>query len=490
MIPRWADLRSNATLPLAAGRATAFAASFCIPAVLARTFPPAVFGTYKQIFLLQATLFGIAQIGMAESLFYFVPADSRRSGRFVANAIVALAISGLVTAAALTLAAPAIAVWFDNPSLAHYLPLLALSVWLVLVAAPLEIVLTARHRYIGAAFTYAASDAVKAVLLLVPAVVTRDLTWLMAGAVMFGALRVGGLLTIARREFGGSLRPAAALASEQAAYVVPFAAYVCVEVVQMSVHQFAVSAWTDPATFAIYAVGCLNVPVTELIAGPACNVMMVGLRGETSAADGGLRLWRETTARIALIVAPIVALLFVLSREIITLLFTDTYAASVHVFRVFLLVPLFAILQTDGVLRSRAETRFLLVLSVVKLGVVLVSVGPLLRYLGLPGAALSAVLALASAKLGALIRMRRVFGWRARRLLPWRELSETFAAATAAGVLAFLVKSAVRARLDAHAHPLEATIPAVATFALVYGAFLGLVRLTRRDASCAASPAS
>jgi len=54
-------LRNGSTLPLAAGRATAFAAAFFLPVVLARLFPPAVFGTYKQILLLQMTLYGIAQ---------------------------------------------------------------------------------------------------------------------------------------------------------------------------------------------------------------------------------------------------------------------------------------------------------------------------------------------------------------------------------------------------------------------------------------------
>ena len=36
----------------------------------------AEFGTYKQLFLIYATLFGVAQLGMAESLYYFIPRDS------------------------------------------------------------------------------------------------------------------------------------------------------------------------------------------------------------------------------------------------------------------------------------------------------------------------------------------------------------------------------------------------------------------------------
>ena len=84
---------------LVGGRAIGLAASFAIGIVLARVFDPADFGTYKQFFLVFATLYGIAQLGMAESLYYFVPRNAGATGRYVCNAMVtlALAASRLVT---------------------------------------------------------------------------------------------------------------------------------------------------------------------------------------------------------------------------------------------------------------------------------------------------------------------------------------------------------------------------------------------------------
>ena len=438
-------LRNGSTLPLAAGRATAFAAAFFLPVVLARLFPPAVFGTYKQIFLLQMTLYGIAQVGMAESLFYFVPAGGERGGRFVANSLVTLALSGLVTGVALVLGAPLVATWFDNPSLVRHLPVLAVVLWLTIVSAPLEILLTARQRYRRAAAAYGASNLVKALLLLLPALWTGDLGWLMAGAVAFGVLRVAATLAVARGEFRRDLAPDGALLSEQAMYVLPFAGYGLVEVVQASVHQLAVSAWTDPATFAIYAVGCLNVPLVELVAAPSSHVMMVGLREAEAAGNlrHGLRLWRDTTLRIALIIVPCVVGLLVVSRELIVLFFTDAYAASVPVFRVFVLVLILAVLQTDGVLRSRAEMRFLLLLGVFKLAVVLGTIRIFMAEWGLPGAALALLVSTAAAKVLALLRMRRALACSLRELLPWRGLTLVAAASLGAGVLAWLAKTFV-----------------------------------------------
>jgi len=103
---------------LVTGRVVGFVASFAIGIVLARIFAPAVFGTYKQFFLLYGTLYGLAQFGMAESLYYFVPRNSARTPRYVCNALITLAVAGLGCMGALYMWRSHIAEWLTNPALA------------------------------------------------------------------------------------------------------------------------------------------------------------------------------------------------------------------------------------------------------------------------------------------------------------------------------------------------------------------------------------
>ena len=98
------DSTSRPALLLVVGRSIGLAASFAIGIVLARLFEPAVFGTYKQFFLVYATLYGVLQLGMAESLYYFVPRQSEHTGRYVANAMAMLAAAGLLGTAGLYVA--------------------------------------------------------------------------------------------------------------------------------------------------------------------------------------------------------------------------------------------------------------------------------------------------------------------------------------------------------------------------------------------------
>src|SRR5438094_10226468 len=90
-------------LMLMTGRALAFAVTFFVPAVLARVFTLAEIGTYKQFMLITYTLFSFGQFGLAECLFYFMPADPARAGRYALNSVVMLGLMGLVFSSGLML---------------------------------------------------------------------------------------------------------------------------------------------------------------------------------------------------------------------------------------------------------------------------------------------------------------------------------------------------------------------------------------------------
>jgi O-antigen/teichoic acid export membrane protein len=469
--PRRTESIFRPALALMSGRSIGFAASFLIPVVLARVLDQAAFGTYKQFFLVASTLCGVLQLGMAESLFYFLPRGPREGGRYVANAALALIVGGLAGAVAVVVGGGALSRWFGNAELGSHTAALGGYVLLVVASAALEIAMVARKRYRLAAGTYAALDVLRAIALVGPALYAPHLGWVLLGAVAFAAVRCAVAWTYLAGEFRGGMRFDWKLLRTQVAYAAPLAMAGLVDIVQSNFHQYFVAYRVDAATFAIYAVGCLQVPLVEVAHASVLNVMMVRMsedlrEGRTGSA---LAAWHDSTRKLALMFFPLAAFLAVTAQPLIVLLFSDRYAASVPVFVASCIGLGLPAIAVDAALRVHAQTRIIFGLNAIRLAITVALISPLVAHFGLVGAVAATVLAAAVAKTLGLARVGVLMGLSPSRLLPWRDLARILAAALAAAALT----AAVRAELAAD--PLPSLVVAAALYGLGYAGALWIL---------------
>jgi O-antigen/teichoic acid export membrane protein len=425
------------------GRTIAFAATFFIPMVLTRIFDQAQFGTYKQLFLIWGTVFSIGQLGMAQSLYYFLPRSPHRGGAYAANCLLFMIGAGSCCLAALVFAAPRVSHWLSNDSLAPYLPWIGMYILLTMFSVALEIVLISRGGYRWASTTYAVSDIIRAAAFILPALLFHELEWLMKGAVLLAAIRAAVTVFYLRGAFGGGFRPDRALFREQLAYALPFGMAVLVEIVQTSMPQYVVSHLFDPAKFAIFAVGCLQIPLVDFAASPTSDVMMVKMQECLAAGRkrAVLEIWHDTTWKLALLFLPLTAFLMADAHDVIVFLFSAKYGASAPIFMAWSATILLTTMQVDGVMRVFAQTRFLLVLNLMRLAIIGGLIYWSLYRFGLLGAALVTVLATLAFKTGAMIRMKRLMNVDAKDLLPWRGLAGVAGAAACGSLVVIAIKA-------------------------------------------------
>lgn len=430
---------------LIAGRVLAFVFTFFIPVALVRAFDLASFGTYKQVFLVYMTLYGIAQLGMAESLYYFIPRHSADGGKLVFNSMMSMAAAGLACLATLAVVAPALAKWLGNPEMMAYAVPIGILLFLMLMSTVLEIVMVSRKEYLRAAYTYALSDLVRSLFFILPGVLLKSVGWLLAGAIAFAALRLLYTLWYLRDVFGRELAFDAAHLRRQIAYALPFEMAIVAEILQSNYHQYAVSYHFGAVIFAIYSVGCLQLPFVDVVAGPTCNVMMVRMAEEIR--EGRERnvaaIWRDSCRKLGLVFIPLFVLLVVSAREIILLLFTDRYSGAIPILMLWAAMVPFAVFQTDGLLRVYAQTRFILFLNIVRLGIIAGLIGWFLSTFGLAGAVLITLAATAVSKSLALVRAGGLMGIAPPQLLPWKSLAAVAAASAAASLPAWIIKTQV-----------------------------------------------
>ena len=430
------DTVAQPALWLIAGRGVGFLAAFIVPLVLVRVFEQATFGTYKQLFLIYATLFGVAQIGVAESLYYFVPRDPSTAGRYASNAVITLAAAGIASIVLLGGASESIAQWLTNAQLADTLVPLGVFLALMLTSAIAEIVLVSRRQYETAAYAYATSDIARAAFVLVPAIAIGTLQSVLWGAVAFAATRLIVMLWYFFRTFNTHFRPSLALWRSQWVYTLPFALAVGIEVVQGNVHHYVVASRFDPATFAIYAVGCLQIPLVDVMATSAANVMMVKMaeNGFDTRGSAALALWHDTMSRLAMVIVPLTIFLLIMARDIIVTLFTASYLASVPIFMLWTLTIVSFVPCIDAMLRVHAQTRFLFGLNLLRLALVLGLTTWFLSWYGLSGAVLVVLISTFVVRIIGLVRIARLLDTGLATVLPWARLTTTAVCSVIAAV--------------------------------------------------------
>ena len=428
---------------LMSGRIAAFAITFLTPVLLVRVFSQSEFGTYKQFMLITYTLFLIGQCGLAECLFYFLPKNPERSASYALNSVLMLFFSGVICWLGLLVSPSRIAHWMSNAALARYVPIMGAYLLFMLMGTVLEISMISRKRYNLAALTYVGSDLLRAGFLVIPALITRSLMWALIGSVVFFFLRVCAIFGYFKSEFSGRLNLDKTLLKEQWAYALPFSLSIVVQVIQQNYHQYAVAFHFSPAMFAIYSVGCLQIPLVDFMATPASNVMMVRMTEEQRDGNraGLLPIWHDTTRKLALLFFPFVGLLVVNAYGLITVLFTRAYAASVPLFMVWCLSILLSAFQTDGVLRVFAQMKYMVGINLVRLSLVLLLMSWFLARFSLMGAVLITLVGMVIAKILAIVRIRTLLGTTGIGVLPWKNLAGILVAAGVAAVPGILVNA-------------------------------------------------
>jgi O-antigen/teichoic acid export membrane protein len=408
--------------PLMVGRGISAVLTFSIPIVLARVLDPASYGTYKQFFLLAATVYLVGQVGLTASLYYFLPRHPpEERGRYYIQALTGLFFVGAAAGACVLLFSGALASRFSNPLLLELGPPLALYVWFYLAAAPLEIGLTACKRTGWAGTTYVLSDLVRVTALIGPVYLgagVRGLAWavtVFAGARFLAAWALGlsGAL-------GKAQLPSRKAVTAQLGYSLPFAGAVLLATAQMQLPQYVVAAFSDAATYAIFAVGVLQIPLTDMLYTPIAEVMMVRLAAGTEA--DAPAVFREAVARLSLFFLPLTAFALAVGPELIPTLYTVTYLAAVPIFLVALIELPLSALPVDGLLRSFNATGTLLRIGLFRLAFAVVVVPAAFFAFGLAGAMLGYVVTQWTVKTLMLVRAARRLGVPARSLIPWPEV--------------------------------------------------------------------
>jgi O-antigen/teichoic acid export membrane protein len=429
---------------LIAANIVKFAIGIFMPMILVRMLSHADYGSYQQMVLIGNAALALLVLGLPTSVFYFNSHVGRdRVPTLVLQTSLLLLAGGAVAAVGVCLGAAPIARALNNPGMAWLLSLYAISTGFVIASEHSISFLIAQNRYVLSVAFEVGEALVRIVLLVTPLWLGYGFSGLIVCIVIYSILRFVGrsLYLFLGSGLDYAHRDKRWFIGEQLNYSIPIAMTSLVAMLGSTFNRGILAHTFTPADYAIYAVGNVVLPFATIFQSAVANV----LRAEMPllVRDGKLteavRIVRESVRKLSIIVLPAFIFLLAHSYQFITVLFTNSYAESVGVFRICVwelpldTLILSAIPQIFGKTRANmyinfAGTAFLLVCSFT-----------LIKTIGFYGAALAGILTQYFIVTLFMVVVLRLMRTSLVRLLPLPELLKVVVAAGIGALVSRLV---------------------------------------------------
>lgn len=421
--------------------------SFVLPLALVRIMSVPEFGLYKQAFQVLLTALGLLNLQVAVSVFYFMAREPEKKLQVALNVVIFYGLLGALVAVLFVIWPGWVTLIFKDSGLVPYVPLLGLAILSWLVSTNLESVPVAAGNVRVASILIVAAQFTRSILMIIAALVFGTLEAILIAAILQGAAQIVFVAIYLHRRFGKLWASFDwRLFKAQVGNALPFGIGGVAAVMQEDMHNYFVSYYYDSAGFAIYSVGCFQLPLLGVLTNSFSSAFNPDVARHEQAGDykGILLAWAHVIRSLAFVLAPAFALLFITRREFITSLFTAQYAASMPIFAVYLFVVLIQMSMHYPILRAFDEFRyFRFKLYVVLLPVTFAALHLGWRALGLVGVAAAVVFVRALDMIIIVRVVGRKLGIKAHDLRHFAPLLRIAAATAIAAVGAVLARLAL-----------------------------------------------
>jgi O-antigen/teichoic acid export membrane protein len=351
---------TSLTSYLLVAKVLSFGLNVILPLLLVRRLSQTDLGIYKQAFQIVATSIVLLPLGFQMSAFYFLPREPENRGSVVFNVLLFHLLMSSLGGLALALFPQALAWVFSSPALVPYAPVLGMVIVVWGASAFLETVVVANQEGRLSGTMVFGVQLSKTILLVSAAAIFGTVGSLIYAALLQGTLQSCVLLYYLESRFPGFWRRVDwPMFSRQISYALPLGMAGLLYTVETDFHYYFVSHQFGPAIFAVYSIGCTDLPLITVLADSVSSVMLprASLLQQENNHREILELLARVARKLSLVYFPVYAFFMAAGHVFIIALFTKRYEASWPVFAVNLtLIPLLIFLA-DPVVRAFANQR-------------------------------------------------------------------------------------------------------------------------------------
>jgi O-antigen/teichoic acid export membrane protein len=346
---------------LTAANGLAFTMALLLPLLLVRKLSQAEFGLYKQAFQILATAVSLLYLNVSTSAYYFMPREPERKPQVVLNILIFYLMVGSALALLFFIYPQWVTLIFNSSDLVPIITPLGLAILLWLVAVNLECIMVANGDIRWSSTMIVCMQLLKTSLLIGAATIFGNVRAMVIAAIILGVVHCTILFVYLHDRFGDFWRRFDwRLFKAQLSNALPFGMGGVALVIQSDLHNYYVSHEFSPTEFAIYSVGCSQLPLLVILFNSVDSALFPEIAQlEKEGARGRIiQVWAKGMRLLALAFFPVCALLFLVRHEFITTLFTASYAAATPIFAINLFILLLMIAVSNPVLRAFADFKY------------------------------------------------------------------------------------------------------------------------------------
>jgi O-antigen/teichoic acid export membrane protein len=434
------DRLKRRALSLGAVKAFDHAMHFLLPIVLVRCLDTTSFGEYRLLWLVIATVL-IATLNMGGTLYYFVPRSPPARARLhIHQTMLYMTVAGALCALA---ASPL------NPLLPPTVAPLGKYGWVVpafvslwLLGTLLDSLPAVDERIKWQVSVTTAVSALRTLAVAAAAWLTGDLLvvlWVLFGIVLLKVLLL--LAYVARRHgLGGPWFERAAF-SQQFRHSAPIGLTNALYSLRAQSDQWIAASLFALSSFAAFSIGAIIGQVVHIFRMSVLEAVLPSMSRLQAAADlrGMMDMASRANVLVGTVVYPLLGFAFVFADEIVTVIYTTSYAEAVPVMRVYIVGLLPMIVEMGSLILLLRQGAYAMGVTGLALCISVAVSWTAAQHFGLPGAAAGSVLAVYLDRVLMLRRVAQQTGIALRKLQDWRALANTLALAAVSAALAWLL---------------------------------------------------
>lgn len=363
--PKKISLKSQSAWILSA-KIIGFGFSFLLPLLVVRFLNKDEVGTYRQVFLIIINANAIFTLGFGMSAYYYLPRETSRRSAVIFNTLLFNFVMGGLVCFALGLFPSLVGSIFQSEEITRLAPKIGIVIWFWMFSSFLEIVAVANQEPKMATAFIVLTQFTKTALLVLGVMLFTSVESLVYAAMLQAMLQSIILIVYLNARFPRFWTTFdAKFFREQLFYALPFGLSGLIWTLQTDVHNYFVGYRFSAAEFAIYAIGCFQLPLIGMLGESVAAVLIPRISSLQATGDRAeiIRLTIRAAQKLSFFYFPIYIFLMITAETFITTLFTRDYTASVPIFLVNLtLLPIW-IWATDPIVRAYKELgRYLLLL--------------------------------------------------------------------------------------------------------------------------------